>query len=267
MSSKALKERLQQLAPLSQEEKDLDSYEHIDLTDEEKDAALRLAREAKHYHQQRVRYQEELNRPRPLANYTAEEYYKAFTNIFPIDEEQEKEYSKIVKVLCAYFSNDPRFKTVQSKLDKGILLFGGVGVGKTTLLQAFRQNMAFSYRIISCRDIEAEFSEGGEAVIRKYSFNFKVPVNSNPYGHQEIGYCFDDLGTETSVSKHYGKAKNVMSEILLNRYDNGLDGRATHITTNLSEKEIEEVYGTRVIDRIRGSYNIIAFPENAKSRR
>lgn len=199
--------------------------------------------------------------------YTAEEYYKAFTNLFPIDEENEKPYMVIVKSLCAYFAGDKRFETANLKLGKGILLFGGVGVGKTTLLQAFRQNMSFSYRIVSCRDIESEFSQGGDSIVQKYSFNFKIPTNSNPYGHQEIGYCFDDLGTETSVSKHYGKAKNVMSEIILNRYDHGLDGPATHITTNLSEQEIEEVYGTRVIDRIRGSFNIIAFPENAKSRR
>lgn len=202
-----------------------------------------------------------------MAKYTAEEYYKAFTNIFPIDEEREKDYVKIVKRLCAYFSNDPRFETNDLKLNRGILLFGGVGVGKTTLLAAFRQNMAFSYRIISCREIESDFSTDGDEVVQKYSFNFPIPVNSNPYGHQELGYCFDDLGTETSVSKHYGKAKNVMAEILLNRYDNQLDFRATHITTNLSESEIEEIYGTRVLDRIKQSFNIIAFPEDAKSRR
>lgn len=271
-----LKERLQQLAPSSQEEKLSETFENVELTEEEIEEALRLAREAKHYRLERIRYQEELNKPRTLAKFTAEEYYKAFTNIFPIDEEAEKQYMIIVKRLCAYFSNDPRFETSDLKLNRGILLFGGVGVGKTTLLTAFRQNMAFSYRIISCRDIESDFAVSGDSVVQKYSSNFPIPINSNQYGHQELGYCFDDLGTETSVSKHYGKAKNVMAEILLNRYDRVMqftepgklpDFRSTHITTNLSVEEIEQIYGTRVLDRIKQAFNVIAFPVNAESRR
>lgn len=200
-------------------------------------------------------------------SFTAEQYYKHFTDIFPIDEQAEKEYMIIVKRLCAYFANDKRFETADLKLNRGLFLFGGVGVGKTTLLHAFRQNQAFSYRLISCREIEAEFSQEGDSVIQKFSFNYPIAINSNPFGAKEIGYCFDDLGTETSVSKHYGKAKNVMAEILLNRYDNKLDYRATHITTNLSAEELEQVYGTRVIDRIRQAFNLITFPVTAKSRR
>jgi DNA replication protein DnaC len=74
------------------------------------------------------------------------------------------------------------------------------------------------------------------------------------------------LGTEANA-KHYGHEKNVMAEIILNRYDNNLPYHCTHITTNLTADEIKAQYGTRVTDRIREMFNIIKFPVGAKSRR
>lgn len=241
----------------------MENYDHVTLDDED----LRKAREEKHYKLERERYMASLTELRQSKTFTAEEYYKCFTQIFPVDEEREKEYALIVKRLCCYFSNDSRFETTDLKLNRGILLYGGVGVGKTTLMQAFRQNQAFSYRIISCREVEGQFASEGEEAINRFSVNYPVAVNSNPFGHQEIGYCFDDLGTENSNTKNYGNAKNVMTDILLNRYDTKLDPRSTHITTNLSAEEIEKTYGTRVMDRITENFNLITFPAKAKSRR
>jgi DNA replication protein DnaC len=160
-----------------------------------------------------------------------------------------------------------RFNTETLNLKKGILLYGGVGVGKTTLMQMFQRNAAFSYRVINCRDVETEFTIQGHESIERFSRLQPIAVNSNPYGHAEIGFCFDDLGTENAVTKHFGNAKNVMTDILLNRYDYKLDYRATHITTNLAVSEIEKMYGTRVLDRIAESFNVIAWPAEAKSRR
>lgn len=211
-------------------------------------------------------YLESIRVVAPGKSYTAEEYYKAFIQIFPISKKEEQ-YGLIVKRLCCYFANDARFETTDLKLNRGILLFGGVGVGKTTLMQMFRQNQAFSYRVISCREVESEYGTGGLEVIGKYSVNYQIATNSNPFGHQEIGYCFDDLGTENSVTKHFGNAKNVMADIFLNRYDNKLNPRGTHATTNLSVDEIEKMYGTRVIDRFRENFNMIEFSPESKSRR
>jgi DNA replication protein DnaC len=244
-------------------EKPLEAYDDIDLDEED----LRKAREEKHYRLERERYMQSLNEIQQAKSYTAEEYYKAFTQLYPIDEDREREYATIVKRLCCYFANDKRFETTDLKLNRGILLFGGVGVGKTTLMQAFRRNQAFSYRIISCRDVQGQYATDGEDAIRFFSTNYEVPVNSNPFGHHVIGYCFDDLGTESLNTKNYGNSKKVMSEIILNRYDNGLDPRSTHITTNLTAEELEAAYGTRELDRIRENFNLIVFPANFKSRR
>lgn len=228
---------------------------------------LRKAREEKHYRLLKEKWLTDVKSLTASAKYSAEEYYKSFTQIFPIDEEKEKDYMVIVKRLCCYFANDPRFDTANLSRSKGILLFGGVGVGKTTLMEIFQRNALFSYRVISCRDIETQFAVEGNEAVEKYSRLRPIAINASPYGHQEIGYCFDDLGTENAVTKHFGNAKNVMADILLNRYDSKLDPRATHITTNLTLDDIEKFYGTRVIDRIAENFNIITFDKDSKSRR
>lgn len=258
-----IKDQLQKLAPSLSQERPLENFSEEILTEEEEKEALRLARERKHYARVKAEYFEKISQPLETVKYTAEQVFEYLKQNIVIDSDNEL----IIKKLCAYFTNDPRFEKNDLKLGKGILLFGGVGVGKTTLLRMFVENMAFSYRIISCRDIERKFSEEGDVIIDRISQNMEVANNVNRFGHKVLGYCFDDLGTETSVSKHYGKQKNVMAEILLNRYDLGLDFRSTHITTNLSVYELTEVYGTRVLDRIKQAYNIICFDPESKSRR
>lgn len=237
----------------------METFDHIELTEEETAAALAYAREKKHYFLKRLEYNEKLRADRTIRTYTMNELYTAYSQHWKIDNENRL----IILDLCSYFSGSPEFS---GDLKKGLLLVGGVGIGKSTLMTFFRQNQIFSYRLISCRDIESDFSSEGERGVRTCSYNLPIATNSNPFGHQVIGFCFDDLGTEANA-KHYGKEKNVMAEIILNRYDNALDYRSTHITTNLTADEIRAQYGSRVTDRMREMFNIVTFPIDAKSRR
>jgi DNA replication protein DnaC len=80
-------------------------------------------------------------------------------------------------------------------------------------------------------------------------------------------HCFDDLGAEQSL-KYYGNECNVMGEILLSRYEYFVShDMLTHITTNLSATEMEDLYGNRVRSRLREMFNLIAFGESAKDKR
>jgi hypothetical protein len=198
-----------------------------------------------------------LNKPRDIPNATAEEVYDVYKELFLVDDTNQD----VVWRLCFYFTNDKRFN---GDLNKGLLLFGGVGIGKTTLMDFFKRNPRASYKVISCRDIESDFSSEGEKSVRLCSRNIVIPENE--FLQKEIGFCFDDLGTEANA-KFYGKEKNVMAEILLNRYDNYLPYTCTHVTTNLSQNEVKEQYGIRVYDRMKEMFNIITFDKNAKSRR
>lgn len=231
-------------------------YSHIELTEEEKTEALRVARENKHFLLRRLEYAEQLRARRSAPKFTAEQLYEFFSAQFDVDDENQI----IVKNLCCYFTDDSRFR---GDLNKGLLLFGGVGTGKTTLMNFFRRNQKASYRVMSCREIESEFSSEGEKAVQNCSYN--IDIAENPFCQTSIGLCLDDLGTETN-GKFFGKEKNVMAEILLNRYQN-VALIYTHLTTNLSMDEIISQYGDRVADRFREMFNIIEFSAEAKSRR
>lgn len=232
------------------------------LTEEETEEALRRAREEKHYLLKRIGYLEALNTPAQPKKYTADEIMGFLRKVITVDDAN----LEVVSLLCYYFSGDERFELEGFSMNKGICLFGGVGVGKTTLMEKFFQNQRQSFVIKMCRAIEDEFSQHGDRILKEYGMPRQASVNGDPYGHQVLGYCFDDLGTEP-VSKYYGKTVDVMSEVILNRYDLKIPFTMTHITTNLSTDEIFQRYGSRVSDRMQQMFNMIMFPANSKSRR
>jgi DNA replication protein DnaC len=170
---------------------------------------------------------------------------------------------EIITKLLSYFLNDEELsKKYNISLNKGIMLIGPVGCGKTSLMSIFRLLNDPEERFIlkSCRDVTFEFIKDGYETIFKYS------KQSFKYDNPKT-YCFDDLGTENSL-KYYGNECNVMAEILLSRYDLFINRQMkTHLTTNLNSEEIEEIYGVRVRSRLREQFNLIAFDKSAKDKR
>lgn len=166
-----------------------------------------------------------------------------------------KENEKIFISLCQYFTGDTAFEKDGKSLRKGILLFGAVGCGKTTLMKLFMHNPRASFVMKSCREVAAEFTKNGEEVLFKYSRVYEANMVENPFKTKSWGICFDDLGTE-DIKKHYGNESNVMENVLLNRYDRIAEiPYRTHTTTNISGEQMGEYYGTRVRSRIREMFN------------
>lgn len=148
-------------------------------------------------------------------------------------------------------------------LRKGIILSGPVGCGKTTLMHLFRlmHKPQDQFIVKPCRDVSYEFNKDGFAIINRYG---QSSFDRN--GHPKT-YCFDDLGTEKTI-KFYGNECNVMAEILLSRYEQFIHRRMiTHLTTNLTSTEIEELYGLRVRSRLREMFNLISFPPGTPDKR
>ncbi|WP_452602496.1 ATPase [Pontimicrobium sp. MEBiC06410] len=175
-----------------------------------------------------------------------------FGKNFKIYEEDEI----ILYKLCIYFIRDfEACKKLNIDPNKGILLSGPVGCGKTSLMKLLRHIVPHykPYEVIPARNITFSFNNIGFKTIEEYG-------NSN-------FYCFDDLGVETT-GRHFGKDCNVMGEILLSRYDLFLKRNIkTHATTNLNAQELEERYGSRVRSRMRQLFNLIAFDQKSKDKR
>lgn len=186
-------------------------------------------------------------------------------NIYGWELDQYNE--DVIRKLCFYFSNDARFESLEEgfSLKKGLLIPGPVGCGKTTLLSIFSKNSANPYRIISARTIAEQYAEFGASAIQQYSAIQTVPP-LEWYGNNKLGLCIDDMGTE-QIKKNFGNELNVITEIILNRYDLKIDFSKTHITTNIAADEIKDHYGVRASSRMREMLNIIAFPFDAPDRR
>lgn len=268
---KELKEYLDRVAPNPEKTITQNDYSEIVLTEEETKEALRKGREEKFIQLQKEAYWRKVTEQPNYRQYTAIELYHRLKNSrnatgkpFVIDNQNVE----AIKLLCLYFANDKKFEAVEGfSLSKGLMLMGNVGIGKTHLMSFFFQNQVASYVMVNCRKIEDRWVNQDKNVIDYYSNPIPTAVNSDPFGHQSIGICLDDLGTETSPSKAYGEEKHVLADIIMNRYENRVPLNFTHITTNLSAHDIGLKYGSRVRDRLREMCNVILFPNEAKSRR
>ncbi|WP_313115057.1 ATPase [Aequorivita sediminis] len=206
-----------------------------------------------------------------MLNYLSAKGKILFGKHFKIHEEDHP----IIYQLCLYFIKDKlSCEKYNIDINKGILLSGPVGCGKTTLMKLMRHLVPHHrpYKIIPTRNIVFAFNNIGYSIIEQYGDNHF--------------FCFDDLGVEPE-GKHFGNDCNVMGEILLSRYERytqchpeqpvlslskrsrkaSIANNMTHITTNLNAEEIEDRYGNRVRSRLREMVNVIGFDKNTKDKR
>jgi DNA replication protein DnaC len=141
-------------------------------------------------------------------------------------------------------------------LNKGLLLTGPIGCGKTSWMHLIRllAHPEEQFMVKSTREIAFEFNKDGYETI-------------NLYGRRNKRICFDDIGVEQNI-KFYGNECNTMAEILLHRYEMQTQyGILTHATTNLSASQLENVYGNRVRSRLRSMFNLVSFPASSQDKR
>lgn len=175
-----------------------------------------------------------------------------FGKHFKIYEEDTLVLLKLCNYMVRDFENCNKYDIDP---DKGILLSGPVGCGKTSLMKLLRYLVPHRrpYEVIPARNIAFGFNHIGYKIIEDYGD-----------GHF---YCFDDLGIEP-MGRHFGKDCNVMGEIILSRHEFFLKTKIPiHATTNLNAQELEERYGKRVRSRMRQMFNLIAFDQNTKDKR
>lgn len=174
----------------------------------------------------------------------------------------ETDYPIVYKLIAYFLKDEPTCFQYGINLNKGILLTGPIGCGKTSLMNLMKYLTATEHKFFvkPCRDISFEFIQDGYQIIHKYSIG-------KLYQSEPRTYCFDDLGTENNL-KYFGNECNVMAEILLSRYDLFISKKLlTHITTNLSATEIEKHYGNRVRSRLRQMVNLIAYDKSTSDKR
>lgn len=248
----------------------VESYKHIELTEEEKLEGLIWALSRKeNLLRVAAQMEREAENRKKLIQPTTYDIVKSlmlyrfqtkFDGKFKIDEHNEITF----ELMCRYFGNDEEFVSValsagveNPSLSKGLLLTGNFGVGKTWFMQLFTQNQRQVYYIKNTKDIADEFMEYGEERMTEY-VNVRVnAVNDTSLFLQKIsGLCLDDIGTE-DIKNHFGNKKNVIGDLFEKRYAKGSTGVVFHGTTNLSADQLREFYGHRVVSRMREIFNFI----------
>lgn len=256
---------------------DEDLY-RIELTDEEVNAVMRKAKIEKYYrlkdqevNDRKARFVQELKRPWTAQDQMNYLEVRAKELKLPFEVDMDNQY--VVEALCRYFTGDLSFVSMGEQigekwsLNKGLLVFGNIGCGKTTLMRLFGRNKRCCYDYVKCSDVAGLFEQDGQMAIDALSDNRQDVRGPMNFFQDYWGRCFDDLGTE-DVKVHYGNRRNVMADIISTRYHNmgRVPKHSTHITTNLTEAEIEQRYGSRVSDRLREMFNLINLPGGSRRK-
>lgn len=255
----------------------LETYRHIDLTPEEKDEAILMAkiRKQKILEKEILEQKTAENRRRLTETKWTYDQTKSFMlyraeQIFTDKRFVLDSHNQVIfEMLCLYFSADPNFVSVAKNagilnptLEKGICLAGVFGVGKSWLMKLFQKNQRQVYFIRNAKQIAKEYEVDGAAASEQYENKFKNPGNDMDVFLQPFsGLCIDDLGTE-DIKKHYGNQSNVIGDLIELRYHKGNVGPFLHATTNLTSEQIEQYYGGRVRSRMREIFNFIELRGN-----
>lgn len=249
----------------------MEAYSHIELTPDEIDEAILWAKRKKEdfLKDANLRELEAKNRKFLTGSQWTVKQTESFmeyraTRIFDTPFLLDNSNLFVYKMLCYYFSNDSEFVTMansldikNSSLDKGILLVGSIGVGKTVLMKLFSRNQRQVFAMKTAKSIADMFQTEGEASLQQLLVCPPLPVNdSSNFYHSKMGLCIDDIGTE-ELKNHYGNRKNVVGDLIELRYANGNVGPLLHLTTNLTGEQLKDFYGDRVASRLRETMNIM----------
>lgn len=218
----------------------------------------------------------EKNTSKPMPLFTKEQLWKEFNCEFKNSYGKEfvKSSSSLVniKTLFLYFLGDPAFfecenlKTDLSRpsFQKGLLIVGGVGIGKTAYMKVF-EKMFSKYPGLRFKGYHAKglvnlYESCAKPSDKSYMMNTFV----------RPGLFIDDINSER-IASNYGNC-NVVEEVLFSQYEKA---NKTFATTNHTNSEndmaktlmdLGQIYGSRMYDRFFEMFNIIEFTGKSNRR-
>ena len=155
----------------------------------------------------------------------------------------------LTTAVCFFMSKDERFETdLLGSFNKGLMLLGPAGVGKTEIIKAVADNPVKPINIYSLLDITEQIRSAGE---------FKIDYSKT--------IALDDVGSEEPTVKHYGTDISWFKDFIESYYLKFNNYSRLIITTNCDGNELEMLYGLRVRDRMREMFNVITI--KGESRR
>jgi len=138
----------------------------------------------------------------------------------------------------------------------GLLLFGSIGSGKTTLARAIMRTINYLYYSVY-RDQRKEIAEISALNLVKLLATGEKPDEESFLRFQKREMLFiDDLGLEPAAIKNYGNEILPVVDLLYYRHDRML---FTICTSNLDMNDFEQKYGQRTASRFYEMFNRMGF--------
>ena len=169
-------------------------------------------------------------------------FWGVFRNIVESRERKvviTDEWKALMVQVCEWAYNQPT---------STLLLTGGVGNGKTTIIKALN-DLIYLKQFVTVGNNEA----GGRPVTCQFWNAKELFVElQNKQQFDKIArlpiLAIDDFGTEPVEYMAFGNATNPLTDMLFKRYERM---NITMITSNLSVKSMKEKYDERLTDRFR----------------
>lgn len=156
---------------------------------------------------------------------------------------QDEQKMPAIKAICFFVSRDDRFiNELGYDSQKGLLIRGPTGTGKTHLVRCVEDNPLNPILTLSMLDIVDKIKADGE---------FKINIKG-----EKLIYL-DDVGTEEAIVNHYGTKVSWFKNFIEGIYLKTKCFNHLIITTNLNFKGMEDHYGVRVASRMREMFNVI----------
>lgn len=134
----------------------------------------------------------------------------------------------------------------------GIILYGGVGNGKTTLARSICELIAILFKSNAWT---------GKGVVKISALELSKMIIDAPEQYKKIKESellfIDDVGTEPANVKSWGNECSPVTELIYYRYDKQL---FTLATSNLNDELLKERYGLRISDRFSEMFEKVFFP-------
>lgn len=153
--------------------------------------------------------------------------------------EREEETSEKIRKVSNWLTVSPK---------PGLLLYGNTGTGKTILMESLKEVLKFGRPYDAIRFITA----------RDLFYKFTIEPDHFTYGQTKSSPVafIDDLGCEPPRCLIYGVEHTPIRDFFYDRYKRQL---ITIVSTNLDDKQLLEIYGERVWDRMQETFDRITF--------